>query len=269
MIKITLIKYLVLGIIQGFTEPLPISSSGHLKIFKSMFNSDILNDLNFEIIVNFGSLIAIIILYRKEIINIIKDFFLYIKTKNKIYKTNFNYVFKIVIATIPVCIIGLLLKDFIEEYFNGKIIGLMFIITALLLYKIKDKNGNKTKKDITYLDALKIGLFQIIALSPGVSRSASTLVGGLQQDLNKDTAINFSFMLYIPVSIASFILGISDVVKSPNISNLFIPYFISMIIAGIVTYFSAKLFINIVKKRKLIYFYTYCFILGLLIFFTF
>ena len=77
-----LIKYLILGIVQGFTEPLPISSSGHLRIFKSLFNSEVLSDMNFEIIVNFGSLIAILILYRKEIMSIIKDFFLYIKTKN-------------------------------------------------------------------------------------------------------------------------------------------------------------------------------------------
>ena len=76
-----ILKYLILGIIQGFTEPLPISSSGHLRIFKSLFNSEVLSDMNFEIIVNFGSLIAILILYRKEITSIIKDFFMFIKTK--------------------------------------------------------------------------------------------------------------------------------------------------------------------------------------------
>ena len=83
-----ILKYLILGIIQGFTEPLPISSSGHLRIFKSLFNSEVLSDMNFEIIVNFGSLIAILILYRKEIASIIKDFFMFIKTKEKNqYKT--------------------------------------------------------------------------------------------------------------------------------------------------------------------------------------
>ena len=210
-------------------------------------------------------LIAILILYRKELISIIKDFFSYLKTKNKKYKTNYNYVWKIIVATIPASIIGLLLKDFIEEYFKGKIIGLMFIITALLLYKIKDKKGHKSKKDITYLDALKIGLFQVIALFPGISRSATTLTGGLSQDLNRDTALNFSFMLYIPISIASFILSISDI----NIGNLFIPYLLSMIASSIVTYFSAKLFINLVKKGELIYFYVYCFTIGVLVFLTF
>ena len=86
-----LLKYLILGIIQGFCEPLPISSSGHLRIFKSIFNNEILSDMNFEIIVNFGSLIAILFLYNKELINIIKDFFYYIKTKEIKYKTNYKY----------------------------------------------------------------------------------------------------------------------------------------------------------------------------------
>ena len=86
-----ILKYLILGIIQGFTEPLPISSSGHLRIFKSLFNSEVLSDMNFEIIVNFGSLIAILILYRKEIASIIKDFFMFIKTKEKTYLIEVNY----------------------------------------------------------------------------------------------------------------------------------------------------------------------------------
>lgn len=268
MIKI-IIKYLILGIIQGFTEPLPISSSGHLKIFKVLFKNDVLNDLNFEIIVNFGSLIAILILYRKELIHIIKDFFLYIKTKNNKYKLNYIYLWLIAIGTIPVCIAGLFLKDFIEKYFTNKIIGLMFIITALLLYQIKDKTGTKDKKNITFLDAIKIGLYQIIALAPGISRSASTLVGGMKCNLTKDEALNYSFMLYIPVSLAAFILSISDIINTPNISNLFIPYIIGMIASIIVTYYSAKLFINIVKKGKLIYFYIYCFILGIIVFIAF
>lgn len=85
-----ILKYLILGIIQGFTEPLPISSSGHLRIFKSLFNSEVLSDMNFEIIVNFGSLIAILILYRKEIASIIKDFFMFIKTKEKKYSVNYK-----------------------------------------------------------------------------------------------------------------------------------------------------------------------------------
>ena len=259
-----LIKYIVLGIIQGFTEPLPISSSGHLMIFKELFKSKILNDMNFEIIVNFGSLLAILYLYKNEIIDIIKDFFLYLKTKNKKYEINYKYSWLIVIGTIPAVIFGLFIKDFIENNFNTKLVGLMFIITSLLLYMIKDIKGKKEKKDIKCIDALKIGLFQALALFPGISRSGATIVGAMKCDLKRETALNFSFMLYIPISIATFVLGISDLINTN--SKLIIPYLISMIISSIITYYSTKLFINIMKKGKLIYFSIYCFVIGILTF---
>lgn len=264
-----IIKYLILGIIQGFTEPLPISSSGHLRIFKSLFNSEVLSDMNFEIVVNFGSLIAILILYRKEIINIIKDFFMYIKTKDTKYSVNYKYAWLIVIGTVPAAIFGLFVKDFIEEYFTTKLVGLMLIITSILLFMIKDIKGKKEKKDMTVKDAIKIGLFQVIALLPGISRSGATVVGGMKSNLTRETAINYSFMLYIPVSLASMCLGVSDLIDSGNLGSLFVPYLISMIAAGIVTYFAAKLFIDIMKKGKLIYFSIYCFIVGLITFIIF
>ena len=260
-----LIKYIILGIIQGFTEPLPISSSGHLIIFKTLFNDNVLNDINFEIIVNFGSLIAILFLYRDDIIKIIKDFFLFIKTKNIKYKTNYKYTLCIIIGTIPACIIGFIFKDTIDNLSNIKVVGLSLIITSILLYLVKNKNGKKKKRDISYIDAIKIGFFQSIALIPGISRSGATIVGALKSDFEKETAVNYSFMLYIPISIASLILGISDLFKSQNLNNLIIPYFVSLVFAIFTTYFSAKLFINIIKKEKLIYFSIYCILVGILI----
>lgn len=264
-----LLQYLILGIIQGFTEPLPISSSGHLRIFKSIFNSEVLSDMNFEIMVNFGSLIAILVLYRKEIGSIIKDFFCYLKTKEEKYQVNYKYAWLIVVGTIPAALLGLFVKDFIEEYFTTKLVGAMLIITSILLFMIKDIKGKKEKKDMTVLDALKIGLFQVVALLPGISRSGSTVVGGMKSNLTRETALNFSFMLYIPISIASMFLGVSDLISSGNLSELLIPYIVSMIAAGIVTYFAAKLFIDIMKKGKLIYFSIYCFIVGLVTFIIF
>ena len=133
-----ILKYILLGVIQGFTEPLPISSSGHLRIIKSIFNDSVLSDLNFEIIVNFGSLIAIMFLYRKEIFKIVKDFFGYIKTKDKDYKLNYDYAFKIVIGTIPVAIFGIVLKDLIEKHYTTKMMSISFLVTSLFLFLIKD-----------------------------------------------------------------------------------------------------------------------------------
>lgn len=259
-----LLKYIILSIIQGFTEPLPISSSGHLKIFKYLFKSDVLNDMNFEIIVNIGSLIAILILYRKEIINILGHFIMYIKTKDSYYKSNFKYSILIIIGCIPAGIFGILIKDIIEEYFSIKLVGLMFVITSILLFSIRNTTGNKDKKDMTIFDAVKIGLFQTLALLPGISRSGATVVGAMKSNLKRETALNYSFMLYIPISIGTTILGIFDLLESPNLDSLLIPYIISVIISAVVTYYSAKLFINVFKKGKLIYFSIYCFIVGLL-----
>lgn len=260
-----LIEYLLLGLIQGLTEPLPISSSGHLLIFKKIFGIT-LNDLNLEIIVNFGSFLAILFLYRKIIFKIIKDFFLFITTKNIKYKTNFNYAFIIILASIPAGVIGLIFKDKIELISgNIKYIGFALLITAFSLFIVRKIDGKKSDKEINHRDALKIGLFQAIALLPGISRSGSTIVGGLLCNLKKETAVNFSFLLYIPISIATIILGIIDLINTPNIKNYIIPYTLSMLISMIVTYFSSKIFINIIKEKKLIYFVIYCLVIGLLV----
>ncbi len=261
-----LLKYLFLAIIQGFTEPIPISSSGHLIIFKSILNSGVLNDLNFEIILNFGSLVAIVIYFWKDIISLVKDFFLYIKTKDKKYFSNFRYCILIIIGTIPAGIIGLLFKDTIEELLNNvKIVGIALLVTALFLFLIRNIKGKKEDKDISYIDALIIGLFQSVALLPGISRSGATIVGGMMRDLKRDVAFKFSFILYIPISLATMILGVKDLVESSISINMWIIYGIAMILSGIVTYISTKWFNNIMKKGKLIYFVIYCLIVGSLV----
>ena len=147
---IKILEYVFLGLIQGFTEPIPVSSSGHLLIFKKLFNFDMLNDINFEIIVNFGSFLAIFFLYRKEILQIIKDFFGYLKTKDGKYKENYKYAWLIVIGTIPAGLLGIFLKDKIDLLSsNVKLVGFALIITAIALFLIKDFKGKKEKKQIT------------------------------------------------------------------------------------------------------------------------
>ena len=260
------INYIILGIIQGITEPIPVSSSGHLEIFKKLFNMDVLNDLNFSIIVNFGSFLAILFLYRKTIISLIKDFFLFIKTKDDKYKDNFKYCLYIVLATIPAGILGVLFKKQIEAMSsNIKFVGIALLITALALFLVRKLDGKKDNKDMNYLDALRIGLFQVIALFPGISRSGSTIVGGLFTGLKKETAITFSFMLYIPISLATMVLGVSDLLKIPDINSYMLPYTMAAIVSMVITYFSAKVFLDIVKKNKLIYFVIYCLIVGTLV----
>lgn len=261
-----LLKYIFLGFIQGFTEPIPVSSSGHLVIFKALLNDNVLNDLNFEIIVNFGSLVAILIVFRKDIMNIIHDFFLYIKTKEEKYYNNFKYAWLIVIGSVPAGIAGLLLKDKIESVLGGvKIVGFALLVTALFLFLVKDYKGKKDDDSISVSNALVIGFFQVLALFPGISRSGATLVGGMQQGLKRETAFKYSFMLYIPVSLATMVLGVKDLVETSISMTTLIYYIVGAIVSCIVTYFSTKWFKDIVKRGKLIYFVWYCLLVGTLV----
>ena len=264
-----LIKYIFLGIVQGITEPIPVSSSGHLLIVKKLLEG--LNTIDYEIlatITNFGSLLAILILFRKQIMKLVKGFFTYLKTKEKKYQADYKYCWYIVIATIPAGIIGLIIQklglfDFLEE--NIKFVGLTLLITSIFLYIIKDFKGIKEEKEITLKDAITIGLFQVVALLPGISRSGATIVGGMFRNLKREVAFNFSFILYIPISIATAILGIKDLCEANLTLTQYMYYGISMIMAFIFTYIGTIWFRNIVKNGKLIYFVVYCIIVGSLI----
>jgi len=271
---IDLIQYIILGIIQGITEPIPVSSSGHILIVKTLlekFHQNI--NINYEIIAtitNLGSLVAIIIIFRKEILRLITAFFNYIfnKKDKKEYKKDYNYCWKIVLATIPAGVLGLVvtkldLLDKLEE--NVKFIGLTLLITAIFLYLIKDFKGKKDSDEISFKDAIIIGFYQMISIIPGLSRSGATIVGGMYQGLKRKTAFNFSFILYIPISIATSILGIKDLLELSIASSTWILYLIAALISGIFTYIFTKWFEKIVKEGKLIYFSIYCFIIGLLV----
>lgn len=263
-----LLEYIIFGIIQGLTEPLPISSSGHLVLLKNIFNTSFGNDLNFEIVVNFGSFLAILLIFWKDIIKLIKGFFGFIfnKKKRKEYANDFKYCMLIIIGSIPVGIGGILLKDKIENLISGpRILGIAFLITATALFIVRKANGKKQDKDITYKDAIIIGLLQLIALFPGISRSGTVLVGCLLCGLSRETSLKYTFMLYFPVSVASMALGVVDIVEAGNLSNLIIPYFSGLIASGIVTYFSYQWLSNWVKKGKLWKFSIYCFILGIFV----
>ena len=236
-----LIKYIFLGIIQGLTEPLPISSSGHIFLLKYLFNINILNDLNFEIIVNTGSFIAILLLYYKDIKRLIINSIRYIKTKNELYEIDYKYIKLIIIGTLPVLIIGFLFKNIIENILNNNIIiiSISFIMTAVFLFLIRNKYGYKNDYNITYKDALFIGIIQVLALIPGISRSGSTLIAGIYKNIKKENAFKYSFMLYIPISLGTTILGIKDIIKINN-TALIIPYLLGFIFSFIVSFFKAS-----------------------------
>ncbi len=272
---IELLKYLILGIVQGITEPIPVSSSGHILIFKTIIenitNRTFTIDFEtFAILTNFGSLIAILIIFRKDIVRLIRAFFVYLinKEKEQENKTDYEFCLKIILATIPAGIVGVIvtklgLFDFLEE--NMKFLGLMLIITSLFLYLIKDFKGIKDDKKMTFKDALIVGIYQMIALIPGISRSGATIVGGMFSGLKRETSFMFSFMLYIPISLATMFLGITNLLQTSLSLEEWIYYIVGILMAFIFTLVTTKWYGKIVKEGKLIYFSIYCLIVGLLV----
>ena len=259
-----LLKYIFLGFIQGFTETIPVSSSGHLMIFKSILNVDVNFD-TIAILTNFGSLIAIVILFWNDILDLFKSFFKYLTKHEQKYKTGYEYCFMIVLGCIPAGIAGLLVSyfDIFDKIENNiKIVGISLIITSILLFLIRNFKGNKDDSKLGIKEALTVGLFQILGLFPGISRSGSTIVGGMFQGLKRDTAFKYSFMLYIPMSLAALVLEIGDITFE---SSLIFYYITSIIVSLIVTLLVTKWFRKIVNNGKLIYFSIYCFIVGLLV----
>lgn len=265
------IKYIILGIIQGLTEPLPISSSGHIFLFKQLFNTNLFDSLNFEIISNFGSFIAIFIIFWQDIKKLITSFFTYIfkKDKRKSNLVNFKYCLYIIVSTIPVGITGILFKERLEKLYNLKGLAIAFLITALALFIVKNIKGEKEDKDITLKDAIIIGLFQAVTIIPGISRSGTVLVACLLCNLKKDIALKYTFILYFPVSVATMMLGVPDLLATTGLSTMLLPYLAGLITAGIVTYFSYIWLSNLVKKGSLWKFSIYCVILALFIFIYF
>ena len=259
-----LVKYIILGIIQGVTEPLPISSSGHIEIFKALFNTNMFNDLNFEVIVNFGSFLAILIIFWKDIVKLVTGFFKYLFGDKKFDK-EWKYCWLIVLGSIPVGIVGFLFKDKIEELTSVKEVGIALIVTAAALFLVKKTKGNKKDEDITWKDALIIGLLQMCALLPGLSRSGMVLVGCLLCKLNKEASLKYTFMLYFPVSIASFGLSSIDVIKSGIDSSLLLSYGLGLVAAFIATYLTYKWLSNMVKEGKLWKFSMYCFLVAIFV----
>jgi undecaprenyl-diphosphatase len=258
---ILFLKYLFLGFIQGFTEPLPISSSGHLVLFQEILSLSI-KDLNFEIIVNLGSLFAIVFLFRKDLIRLIKHDVLFLRTRRDEYKKDFYYSVLLVLAVIPAGLVGLFLKDWIEDTFKNIVsVSLSLIVTAIALYFVQRESVENTQEDITLKDALTIGLFQVFSLLPGISRSGSTMVGGLTRKIKFEEVMRFSFLLYIPISLATMVLAVRDI----DTSTIYIAGYVgAFIVSLITTYFAVIWFFKLVRKGNLKYFSYYCMIVGVL-----
>lgn len=260
---VVIMKYLFLGLLQGVTEPLPISSSGHLVIVEELFGLEV-EGLGFEVLVNFASLIAVLVVFWEDIVRIVQHTIRYIRTRDSGAKAEFMFVLFIVVGTIPAAILGILFEDVIEGLLKGvKVVGGTLLITGLALWLIRHLRGHKGEKAMTVKDALIVGLAQAVALIPGISRSGATIVGAMALGLDRDTALRYSFLLYIPVSLGGMILKASDVVGVLTTGALAIPFLVAFLASLMASYFALKWFIDIMRTGKLGYFSIYCWVVGL------
>lgn len=262
---IKIFQYMFLGFVQGFTEPIPVSSSGHLVMLQNIFGIKV-EDLSFEIFLHFASLIAIIIIYWDDIVRLATNGYKYLFKKEQAAKEDFNFILYLIVATIPAGVLGLLFEDQIGQIFStAKMVGISLIITGIALWIIRNLRGRKTDGELTFKDAVIVGLAQGIALIPGISRSGATLVAAMLLGMKQKTALRFSFLLFIPVSLGTTILSLDSFLSQQFLSQWPV-YLIAFITAGVATFFSLRWFMNIMARGNLIYFSIYCFIIGTLAF---
>ena len=268
----TILKAIILGIIQGLTEFLPVSSSGHLAVTQQLLKVPEDRILFFTIMLHLGTLFSIFFVYSKDIAIIIVEFFRLFKeaVTGKGFRINNEHrklgVF-IIIATIPTGIMGILLGNIFESFFSSTlIIGIALLITGTLLWMAENfGSGRRDIRDMHWSDAPIVGIFQGLAIAPGISRSGSTIVGSLFRGLNKELATKFSFLISIPSILGAAILEFKDVfeIGMGDIS-------VGVTIVGVLTAFISGLFairtlISLIKKEKLYYFSFYTWAVGLIV----
>jgi undecaprenyl-diphosphatase len=255
------LQALLLGIIQGLTEFLPISSSGHLEIGHALLGIHDENNLLFVVTVHVATVMSTIVVFRNDILSLVTD----------IIKFEWNlatrYVSMLLFSSIPVVFVGLLFKKQIEYFFDGNLffVGIMLLFTAVLL--TMTVYVKKSEKELTFFKAFVIGIAQMIAVLPGISRSGSTIATALLLKIKKEDAARFSFLMVLIPILGAAVL---DVVRGDlsgsevNLTNLLVG-FIAAFITGLV---ACSWMIKIVKQGKLIYFAIYCALIGLIAIFA-
>ena len=261
---IILLKYIILSIIQGVGEILPISSSGHLLLVSKLFKIET-RGMRLELILHLASLLALFIFYKKTIFKLVKGNYEYIFKRNKEYVKEYKFMIGMIITLIPTCLVGYFLNDYLEYFISYSIlVGFFLVLNGLNLYLVNNKSGNKNIEDLKIKSFVKIGMGQCLGLLPGFSRSGSCLSMCYREKLNKEDSEKITFMLLFPLVIGSIILNIKDF---NFIKEEVILLSISFIITFMVTLFSLRMLNKIINSNKLHYFSVYCLIIGILVMF--
>lgn len=258
----TILQAILLGIVQGLTEFLPISSSAHLVFVPVLLGWKIPVDFNFifDVLVQTGTLFAVIIFFWHDLIEILFAVYQGIRSKTPFKNPMARLGWLVILATIPAGMIGLFIKPLVESAFsNPTATALMLVLTAVILFIAE--RISRQKRDLsmlTWLDALWIGLAQALAIFPGISRSGSTISAGLVRGIKRESAARFSFLMSIPIILATVILEIKDLINLPHLSTYLPAVVAGVIAAGIVGYLSIRWLLGYLSKHSLYIFSIYC-----------
>ena len=252
------IKALILGVIQGLTEFLPVSSSGHLEIANELMGSQTLeSDLTMVVLVHVGTAFSILYVFRQDILDLLRGISLTTLSSADLF------ILKIGLSMIPALIIGLAMEDQIDALFSGSImwVGVFLIVTALILYFTPGPDTSQSKTELTWRDSIVVGISQAIAILPGVSRSGMTIATALYSGVSRESAAKFSFLMVLPVIFGKVLLDVVGGDLSVSSVNMW-PVIAALVSSFIVGVWACKWMVSIVKNSKLKYFSYYCAIVG-------
>ncbi len=257
-----------LGIVQGATEFLPISSSGHLVIFRELLHAQPQQWLAFVVITHFGTLLAVIAYYRQDFARMLRSLFVWSAsepTQQTQLTAARRLVGLLIIGTIPAALAWFFFEQQIEELFTSlQVVGIALVITGLILLAVNWLAGRKEQHHTTAFDALLIGTAQVVALVPGISRSGTTIAAGLLRGLHRDWAPRFAFLLSAPVILGGTVFQVIRLVQNPISSQQLGIYLLGGLTAAISGYFAVHLVVRTVRAGNLIYFSGYCILVGII-----
>ncbi len=262
----TLLQAFILGIVQGLTEFLPVSSSAHLVLVPHLLGWNLAEEFvfPFDVLVQLGTLAAVILYFWKDLVEIFTTVIRGIRDRKPFQEIPARIGWLAVLATIPAGIIGLLIKDKVEAAFNSPLATSVFLLVTAGLLLAAEFIGkrDKTLEKLTWLDALCVGFFQAVSIFPGISRSGSTIAGGMARDLDRKSSGQFSFILAIPIFLAAGLLGIKDLLAITNLSTYLPALLLGFLTAGVVGFFAIRWFLNYIASHSLLPFAGYCVMLG-------
>lgn len=273
-------EVIILGIVQGITEFLPISSSGHLVLFQQILGMEMTSSVTFEVILHLGTFLAVVSVFYKDVILLIREGFgllfdiiryvgqLVTGKKNRVQLVRTEdrkLTVMVIVASIPTAIIGLVFEDIFTTYLMTLTsVGVALLVTGTIMFMTdKVATGRATADRASYKDAFLVGLFQSLAITPGISRSGSTIFGGLLRGFDKEFAIRFSFLCFLPAVGGASLLKLMDI-SAVELQTMGVFYLVGMVVSAVVGFICIKTLLVMLKRNKFHYFGIYCYVVGII-----